>query len=474
MSQERRVVFVSHANPQDNYATLWLCTRLAAAGYEVWSDLTQLIGGELFWKDIQEAIRSHAAKVVFLVSRASVAKDGFLDELSLAAGTERSQSFSDFLIPCRLDDLPHNDLPAQLHRRNAIEFSQGWHAGLGRLLTKLEKDGVSRRKGVAQDELSAWSKEFLQIEGGLNRSNERLYSTWVAIRDLPPSIRIHRRNPGQSTVRQSWTWPVVPFGSQLLLSFAAANELSDVHAPQAVVLEKDVSLDGFQESGHPALLTKVSKHDVSNILVDLLQQAWDRFCEQRGLLPFELASGRKCWYLPLPPSGIERYPFADMAGKNRKKALIGRSDKYDVYWHLAVQASPVLGASPRLGMNLHVIFTSDGKTPLVSAKRMHRLRRAFCKNWWQWQWRDLLLVFLAWAARQEPTFDLPVAGNRSVRLSARPMVFDAPISAPEGREIGAGLDEPLEAEDLAVDWLEQQTEPAPDPLEGQEGAIADG
>ena len=54
------------------------------------------------------------------------------------------------------------------------------------------------------------------------------------------------------------------------------------------------------------------------------------------------------------------------------------------------------------------------------------------------------------------------------------MVFEAPVTAPEGREAGTGLDEPLEAEDLAVDWLEQETEPAPDPAEGQEGAKAGG
>lgn len=468
MSQERRLVFISHANPADNHATLWLCTRLAAAGYEVWSDLTRLIGGELFWMDIEEAIRSHAAKVVFLVSRASVTKEGFLNELSVASGTERSESLSDFLIPCRLDDLPHNDLPAQLHRRNAIEFSQGWPFGLGRLLTKLENDNVPRNEGVVQDVVSAWSKKFLGIQGGLNRSSEKLYSTWVAVSGLPSSIRIHRRNFGQSTIRQNWSWPVVPFGSQLLLSFAPANELSDAHAPQEVVLEKDVSLDVFQEGGHEALRAKLSKNDISNILVDLVQQGWARFCERRGLQPFELAGGRKCWYLPLPSTGIERYPFVDMLGRNRKKALIGRSGKYDVYWHLAVQANPVLGASPRLGMSLHVIFTSDGKTPLASARRMHQLRRGFCKNWWQWQWRDLLLVFLRWCACENGTFDLPVAGNRSVQISARPMMFEAPVTSPEAPESTTGLDEPLEAEDLAVDWFDEEPEALPDDPEGQQ------
>jgi TIR domain-containing protein len=471
---QRRLIFVSHAvNSQDNYATLWMCTRLAAAGYEVWSDLTRLVGGELFWNDIQDVIRNYAAKVVFLASRAAVTRDGFLNEVSLAAGTERAAGLADFLIPCRLDDLPHNDLPAQLHRRNTIDFSEGWHLGFGRLLTKFEKDGVPRKQGGRHDDLSAWSKEFLGVERGLSRTTEKLYSSWVPLGDLPASIRIHRRNPGHSSVRQNWSWPVVPFDSQLLLTFAAAHELSDAPASQPVVLERDVSLDLFQEGGHTSLIPKLSKRDISNILVDLMQQAWDRYCEQRGLLPFELAGGRKCWYLPLPSNGVERHQFVDMLGKTRKKALIGRSDKYEVYWHLAVQANVVLGTTPRLGMNLHVIFTSDGKTPLASAKRMHRLRRAFCKNWWQWQWRDLLLVFLAWCARQESTFGLPVGGSRAVQVAARPMTFEAPVTSPEGVQLAAGLDEPVEADDLAVDWLEGEGNPLAKKEGSEDGEASD-
>lgn len=470
MALQRRLIFVSHANPQDNYPALWVCTRLAAAGYEVWSDLTRLIGGELFWNDIQDAIRNHAAKVVFLASRTSITRDGFLNEVSLAHGTERSAGLSDFMIPCRLDDLPHNDLPAQLHRRNTIDFAEGWHVGLAKLLTKLEKDGVPRKEDGWYGELSAWSKEFLGVERGLSRTTEKLYSSWVQLSELPASIRIYRRNPGHSTARQNWNWPVVPFGSQLLLSFAAAHELTDAPGSQPLVLAKDVSLDVFRESGDSALLAKLSKHDISNILVDLVQQAWDRFCEQRGLLPFELASGRKCWYLPLPPSGIERYPFEDMQGKKRKKAVIGRSDKYDVYWHLAVQSNAVLGATPRLGMSLHVIFTSDGKTPLASPKRMHRLRRGFCKNWWQWQWRDLLLVFLACCAGQEATFDLPLGATRSVQVAARPMVFEALVTSPEGVRAISALDEPLEADDLEVDWVDAETgAPTDEPGNGGTG-----
>ena len=81
VTKPRRLVFISHANPQDNVITLWLATRLASAGYEVWSDLTKLIGGELFWDDIAEAIRVHSAKqrrLWVLVSGSPLNYDGTL------------------------------------------------------------------------------------------------------------------------------------------------------------------------------------------------------------------------------------------------------------------------------------------------------------------------------------------------------------------------------------------------------------
>jgi TIR domain len=48
----RRLLFVSHATPQDSVFAKWLATQLAIAGYEVWCDVTKLLGGEKFWSDI--------------------------------------------------------------------------------------------------------------------------------------------------------------------------------------------------------------------------------------------------------------------------------------------------------------------------------------------------------------------------------------------------------------------------------------
>ena len=54
MDKERELVFISHANPEDNSFTLWLASRLRAAGYLVWSDLTQLFGGRLPYSEPED------------------------------------------------------------------------------------------------------------------------------------------------------------------------------------------------------------------------------------------------------------------------------------------------------------------------------------------------------------------------------------------------------------------------------------
>jgi hypothetical protein len=56
-AMERCIVFLSHATPDDNDFVVWLGARLSAAGYEVWSDVTRLLGGEFFWRNIDDAIR---------------------------------------------------------------------------------------------------------------------------------------------------------------------------------------------------------------------------------------------------------------------------------------------------------------------------------------------------------------------------------------------------------------------------------
>jgi hypothetical protein len=90
----RSLLFLSHATPDDNEFTRWLGLQLAQEGYEIWSDITQLIGGETFWADIEEAIRRHAVKFLFVLSKDSNTRDGTLSELHLAKSVAKSEDLN--------------------------------------------------------------------------------------------------------------------------------------------------------------------------------------------------------------------------------------------------------------------------------------------------------------------------------------------------------------------------------------------
>lgn len=82
--RQRRVLFLSHATPEDNGFAGWLASQLAIAGYEVWCDVTALLGGERFWSDIEEAIDQATFRFLFVSTLKGNTKPGALRELNLA------------------------------------------------------------------------------------------------------------------------------------------------------------------------------------------------------------------------------------------------------------------------------------------------------------------------------------------------------------------------------------------------------
>ena len=68
----RNTIFICHATPDDNDFVRWLGARLTGHGYKVWADMFGLKGGMPFWNTIEDALREHACKVIYVASKASV------------------------------------------------------------------------------------------------------------------------------------------------------------------------------------------------------------------------------------------------------------------------------------------------------------------------------------------------------------------------------------------------------------------
>lgn len=452
---ERQLVFISHANPEDNEFASWLGTRLTAAGYDVWADVFRLVGGEAFWRDIGQAIKEDAAIVIVALSRNSYRKDGVLNEIALAVGTGQKLQKASFVTPVRLDDLPFSEFPEQVIRLNAIDFAGNWAGGLSRILEVLQKSAVPQRQTELGTALEMWRQFRLRQTATVTTTPETVLSNWFPITALPPHVNFCRFNTSQEmmkTALQDFQAPIVPY-MRLGGSFADTAILQLETSPQ-VTLEHayrvpigDI-IEGQQKDG-PGL----SRQDGRNMVTSLLRQGWERFAEKRGLLKYEFSHGH-AWFLPLGLAEGNVARFVDQNGKTRRRLLVGRSEKRNVYWHLAVSARVMIAEPARLILRPHVVFTTDGKTPLTSKARAARLRKSFCKMWWNDRWRDLVRAFASFLAEEKAEFQLPLGGDATATVAAQSIVFTAPLSLPDDGTMPVEDDVIVETEADALDDLE--------------------
>jgi hypothetical protein len=404
----RDLVFISHANPQDNDVTVWLASRLAASGYQVWSDVTRLIGGEYFWDTIEDAIRNRAAKVVVILSRAGHQKPGVLDEVNIAVGTERAERLERFVIPVRVDDLPFGEVRANLARKNIIDGCSDLAGALSRLLKILEEDQVPKRQKAAKEGL-----RILQELGHVQYDQTEwacLVENRIEVLEWPRAIRKFRSRANQT--RFEFPTHSVAGGA---ITFEEWEEISKASGNQ-IQRAGEAAFDptGLSESTSLIFATRL---DARRATASLLRQAWDRACASQGFRSFALATNNVCWYLPFGFQPTNRVRFVDAGGINRQKALVGRSPRKKVYWHFAIEAKPnVSDGSFRLVP--HVIFSEDGHTALSSTERQHSLRRSFCRNWWNARWRDLLQATLKHMSAGADVVHLPVGIHQKIQVSA--------------------------------------------------------
>ena len=198
-AQPRRLLFISHANPEDNDFTRWLGIRLASAGHRISAgSVAKLLGGEEIWDTIEDAIRRHASKVVVVLSHKSQTKLGMLDEINCAISVERSSGMDGFVIPIRVDDLPFADVRANLARKNIIDFKDNWAEGFARLLQTLEREGVPRSASDGSDKVATFYRDRATATALLTNKPEQLVSNWLTIMKLPETVQLYSSNASLS------------------------------------------------------------------------------------------------------------------------------------------------------------------------------------------------------------------------------------------------------------------------------------
>jgi hypothetical protein len=430
IKQARDTLLLSHANPEDNEFTLWLALQLANEGYRVWCDLTKLLGGEVFWDDIEEVIKTRAVKVLYILSRTSNAKDGSLKELHFAQGVAKKEKLKDFVIPLHIDDLPHGEITIEITRINTVPFEKSWGAGLAKLLEKLEEDKVPQDPKFNRSAVNQWWRTRFSAEAGLRKESEEYLSNWFPI-TLPTHIYFHslsRKTIGVLEVAPTLPYPAVQDGI-FLITFAEASDVEGKLGPEMYIAKAGEPLEVAGLLAEPK--STFGKH-----LFQLLRVAWEQMLAERKLPVYELANKAKCFYFPKDRVANDKVFFTGVDGERTYRAMVGYSTRANPMtgvtvkrlWHYAVQARPLVHPTLAYIFKSHVLFTNDGTTIWESKKRLASARRSQCKSWWNDEWRDRMLAAATYLCNGADKITLKLGRRASLNIPSTPLPFRSPVS----------------------------------------------
>lgn len=453
---DRPAIFISHAAPEDNAFTLWLGTKLAALGYEVWADVLRLRGGDDWQRKLEHALRQRAAKVLLVANPRAVGKQGVRNEIQIASEVARRLGDQEFVIPLRLAPF---EAPFLIAHAQYIDFQRGWAIGLAELLAALDETYKVPRQGTDQSAL--WREVQLIHTRVLAPTPERLVSNWLEVERLPAKLRFFEFRGGSERMAQARIkdapWPAVPF-RRGFLTFARMDELQDHFGPHLPPkLQGERRLDGFLEGGWATF--DIGRFDARNKFSDLARQALEMALRARGLKAFSLSGFQTAWWVPLDvaPTGKVAFRWADISGLRQ---IQGVSAKRRMNWHFGVSVAARTAPFRHVRLISRLIFTEDGQKPFEDPARMHRLRRSFAKTWRNARWRDMLLAFLHWLTGGGVEWRVPVTSDESLILRLPPVTWMAPVSVPLHAETPE-IDDDDPSDDDEIDDFEEEDGPNP-------------
>jgi len=450
-SGDRDTIFICHANPDDNDFVRWLGARLTCHGYKVWADLLKLKGGSPFWSTIEEALRHHARKMIFVVSRRSVDpnRTGVLNELSVADSIKKQAQDDGFIIPVKIDDTAYSEFPIQIHRLNAIDFNKGWGLGFVELLDALETAAVIKTISDQTAEFEKWRETVVRTSTIVEAVPERVVTNRVPIIKFPEAISFFEYDGDNTKISSALMDIGVPHAMfyRLIISFADMSTIQqDLPPAFTLVPHTYTSFDKFINGVEGGTFAP-NRDEAQKIATALLRKHLERHLQLRGLRKFE-SPGASSFYFPQGLVQNDKIPYQAASGRKTSKNVVGRSERNQVYWHLGMKPNVVLGPPAVVRFKPYLCFSEDGQRAINDVKRTSAIRRRFCRNWWNPQWRQLQEAFCIFLADSHDSIDILLDGSEKLILGARLIELYAARRMPTDLKIADETDEPDEPTDI--------------------------
>jgi len=436
------------ANDDRDFA-LWLSLQLINEGYHVWCDLLHSEPGEYTEAVREAAIKNTAFKYLFVFSGLSNSDAELLKELRVAYGIAHSINLVGFVVPLQVTDISNGEWNVLLQGTSPISFLSGWSKGLHQLLEYLEKSGAPKDEEFNPSKTNdLWRLQF-SAEKGLIDETEELVSNWFPIQ-LPDVIyfhELHQNGVALPVPTENLPFPALQ-NNNYLITFAWAEDFrGKLGINVSIKATTEVKLQDFLDGNYDQRLADPASS--WNSVVELLNNAWDKYFQQTKLKKYVLANKRNSYYFPIGFSekGDNKAFYKGVEGKRSWRSLAGKHKSN--FWHFGIQGRAMLHPTPVFLVKSHALASSDGINIWQSKEKLHTARRRWFKNWWNVEWRDRLLAAMSYFSGDGDLFEIPLGTDMCIAVSSSPLVFKSPVKYINAKDMIS--DTEIEDEDLSED-----------------------
>lgn len=416
-------LFISHAQPEDNYFCIWLASKLRLIGYKVWLELDDLSGGNSFTPKIEAVIRNDTVMSLVVLSNAYLDKwktphSGAAKEASLL--TKLARGSDNFIVPLQVENFPVDDLPMDFSGVEKVSFYDNWATGLARLIKILSDENVVKA-GEADNVLSQWHED-LRIEPMYLQREERYYTNWFELK-YPEKIYVHKVNV--IDWKEVYKLPNTFRSSRdLVISFFSREEC------ERYVLVHNTYEYNSKDFEVSTELTLSSETDVlkrpDRLFIALLNQIFKRYMVKKGLYKYELSNREAYYYYDI--SNDENRIKLSKYGKSFR-TLWGKSTDYR--WHFAISSEAHILPFPHYQLSSHLYFTAKGGELLEGGDIQHSLRRTVPVDWFNRKWFETLLAISVKISDNSDNWKIEVADEKYVMVSTLPFEVQSPVAYKE-------------------------------------------
>lgn len=431
---QRRLLFISHANPQDNAAASWFATQLTLLGYEVWCDLKNTHAGENnFWLKVQKKIENEAAKFIFILSNNSrdfEKKRGLYKEVQTADDLKRDN----FVLPLRIERLT-GSVPILISPDLHIP-SENWAEGLRELQKRLIADGVPREKTPDYQKIISWWPSVSAYEALVRKERTELVTNLLPFISLPTSVHfLHVASEGNLLSGRGQlkgalpSFPPYAVHGSYAISFASAADFMHLTHGYDITDDITVPTEQFLQSGLSRL--EISSDTAKNIATYLIASAFENLLQTKKLSSKTVGlSRRKIWFPAHKLIKNNKHSISESGDRKMPVWFVGRVTHFrkPYTWHFGVQPTTDLRVHSGIILSPKAIISAPyqserGEMPIpLDEKRV--LKKL---NWWNKDWRTKIIAFAAWLADDNETIRIPL-GSQEIVLPALPEIISSDTS----------------------------------------------